>query len=516
VRPDSFIEISNFYTLTVYEKGAEVVRMLHTLLGPERFRAGSDLYFARHDGQAVTCDDFVAAMEDASGLDLTQFKRWYSQAGTPELSVRDEYDGEARRYTLHVRQHLPPTPGQEQKLPQVIPLAMGLLGEAGHLRLQLAGEAPDAESEDNTHRVLLVREAQQSFVFEDVPEQPVPSLLRGFSAPVRLDYPWRRADLCALMSRDADGFVRWDAAQQLMGAVLGDVQAALAAGDTPRLDPLLTEACRSLLADSTLEPAMAAHMLSLPAENTLIELAAHAGGADVDAIVGAREWARRELARQLQPELARMHQACSHSEAYCANGEQIGRRALRNLCLGYLGLEGGAGVELARTQLAAADNLTDRLAALRVLAEEAPADEAGAVLAAFYERWQHENLVVNQWLQLQAQCRRGDAVARVRALMAHPSFELGNPNRVRALIGAFAGGNARHFHRDDGAGYALLADVVCELNRRNPQIASRLVTPLSKWRQFPLRSALMRAQLERLAALELSRDVYEVVSKSLA
>src|SRR6056297_2079517 len=284
VRPDSFIEITNFYTLTVYEKGAAVVRMIHTLLGPARFRAGSDLYFERHDGQAVTCDDFVAAMEDSSGIDLTQFRRWYSQAGTPELAMRGEYDADARTFALHVAQSCPATPGQPDKLPLVIPLAMGLLGDAGNLRLQLQGEPAGSETADNTHRVLVVDAAEQSFLFTDVPEKPVPSLLRGFSAPVRVHYDFSREDLRDLMMRDGDGFARWDAGQQLMVQALDELQAQQREGRALALDPLLEAAVAGLLRDEQLEPAVAAAMLALPGENYLAELASHGGGADAAGI----------------------------------------------------------------------------------------------------------------------------------------------------------------------------------------------------------------------------------------
>ncbi|KGE05151.1 aminopeptidase N [Pseudohaliea rubra] len=516
VRPDSYIEINNFYTLTVYEKGAEVVRMLHTLLGEEGFRAGSDLYFERHDGQAVTCDDFIAAMADANDTDLGTFKRWYGQAGTPELTVEDAWDKDSGAYTLTVRQQTPATPGQPGKAPLVIPLALGLLGDAGNLRLTLEGETPDGEQADNTHRVLVLEEPEQSFTFTGLPERPVPALLRGFSAPVRLSYPYRREQLRTLMTRDDDGFVRWDAGQQLMVAALGDVQAARAAGTTPALDPLLAEACAALLDPATPDPAVAAAMLALPGESTLVELAAHAGGADIDAIHDAREWLRAALGEALEDVLVRCVRRHPPAAAYAPVGEQIGPRSLRNTCLGYLATRGDTGLVLARAQLAEADNLTDRLAALRVLAQAGDATERETALEGFYAAWQHEALVVNHWLQLQATLDLPDAVERVTALMEHPAFDLGNPNKVRSLVGAFAGANLVHFHRADGAGYGLLGGVVEALNARNPQIAARLLTPLTKWRTVPVRVEAMRAELSRLAALPaLSPDVYEVVSKSL-
>ena len=512
VRPASFIEISNFYTLTVYEKGAEVVRMLHTLLGEARFRAGCDLYFERHDGQAVTCDDFVAAMEDAAGVDLTQFRRWYAQAGTPELSVRDAWDGDAGVYTLRVSQHTPATPGQEHKDPLVIPLAMGLLGDAGNLRLQLEGEAPQLESGDNTHRVLIVDSAEQEYRFTGLPERPIPSLLRGFSAPVRIDYPWSREALFALASRDDDGFVRWDAMQQLMIAALDDLQRAPATA----LDPLLRDAVGAIIADPR-DPAIAADMLRLPSETLLAELAGHAGGIDPQAIHTAREGLRRQLAAAFAAPWQALFEAQRVREPYAPSGEQIGRRALAGVALDYAATAGGAGIAAAEALYGDSDNLTERLVALRCLLREADESVADAALADFYRRFRHETLAMNHWLQLQAESSRGDAVARVRGLMAHEAYDRRNPNKIRAVVGTFANANAVSFHRADGAGYALLGEVVEELNERNPQIAARLLTPLTRWRRYPAGSAAMRSELERLAALpSLSRDVYEVVSKSLA
>ncbi len=515
VRPESYIEINNFYTLTVYEKGAEVVRMIHTLLGAEWFRAGSDLYFRRHDGQAVTCEDFVKAMEDASGADLGQFRRWYSQAGTPVLRVFDEYDEEARTYTLHVSQSCPPTPGQASKQPFVIPLAMGLLGDAGNLRLQLAGEEPDPETEDNTHLVLVVDKEEQSFVFEGVPEHPVPSLLRGFSAPVKLDYPYSRGQLCELMSRDDDGFVRWDSAQSLARRIIEEVQGQLARGDEPQVDPLLAQACGALLGDTSLEPAMLAEMLTLPSENYLAEQAKE-GEADVELISRARTAVKAALGEACRALFLQRYEALAAQGPYDVSGEQIGNRALRNLCLDYLACANSDYLGLARDQFGAADNITDRLAALRALVFYGGEKDWSKPLQRFYEDWKDETLAINQWFTVQALMPGDGAVERVRELMGHADFDLRNPNKVRALVGAFAGQNPLQFHRADGAGYRLLGEVVEQLNDSNPQMAARLLAPLTRWRRYRGRAELMRAELERLAALpQLSPDVYELVSKSL-
>jgi aminopeptidase N len=511
VRPASFIEISNFYTLTVYEKGAEVVRMLHTLLGETAFRLGSDLYFKRHDGQAVTCDDFVAAMEDASGTDLTQFRRWYSQAGTPQLTVSDSYDEANCSYTLSVRQHTPPTPDGVQKEPVPVPLALGLLGEAGNLRLQLAGEGVAGESADNTHRVLLLDQREQSFQFVGIHERPVPSLLRGFSAPVRVSYPYRREDLLALASRDDDGFVRWDALQLLMVAVLGDLQAG---GES--VDELLLGAVKALIDEEGGDPAVRAEMLRLPSERYLAELASHHGGVHALEIHAARETLRHHIAENFAGDWLRLYEQMRVRDTYAASGEQIARRALCNIALDYLASATEGGGQRAIAHYEDADNLTNRLVALRAVQREVAGDAAEHLLDDFYRRFSHETLAVNHWLQIQAENTRGDAVQRVHKLMEHAAYDDRNPNKIRAVIGTFSNLNAPGFHREDGAGYRLLADVIEQLNERNPQIASRLLTPLTRWRNYPGGGDAMRAQLERLAELpSLSRDVYEVVSKSL-
>ena len=516
VRPDSFIEISNFYTATVYEKGAEVVRMIHTLLGAEAFRRGSDLYFERHDGQAVTCEDFVVAMEEAGGFDLTQFRRWYSQSGTPVLSITDQYDEAAQCYTLHVTQSCPDTPGQTDKKPFFIPLAMGLLGDAGNLPLYLSDIEADAETSDNTHCVLSIDKSQQSFVFERVGERPVPSLLRSFSAPVRLEYNFSRPDLYALMSRDGDGFVRWDSAQKLALGVITDVETQISDTQPIMVDPLLTQACGNLLRDSSLDPAMVAEMLMLPGENYLAELASAGGAADVDSIHSARNTVHRAIGISQLVLFKERYESLGNDADYVPSATQIAARSLRNICLDYLADADSDLLHLAQTQFTHANNMTDRLAALKVIAFRGSSEQADEVLDAFYQQWRSETLVVNQWFQVQASMPTGDGLARVERLMEHPDFDLKNPNKVRALVAQFANNNPVNFHRSDGEGYRLLTDVVIELNTVNPQIASRLLNPLTKWRNYKGRQDLMRAQLERLAAQpSLSTDVFEVVSKTL-
>lgn len=516
VRPDSFIEISNFYTLTVYEKGSEVVRMIHTLLGAEGFRKGTDLYFERHDGQAVTCDDFVKAMEDANGVDLTQFKRWYSQAGTPRLVVEDAYDAAARTYSLTFRQSCPATPGQTEKLPFVIPVELGLLDAAGNdLPLRLAGEA----KAEGGNRVIAVTEAEQTFTFVDVAEKPLPSLLRGFSAPVKLSFPYSRDQLMFLMQHDSDGFNRWDAGQQLSVQVLQELIGQHQRGEQLALDSRLLDAFRTLLEDQSLDQAMVAEMLSLPSEAYLTEISEVA---DVDAIHAAREFARRSISDALFPQLLARYQAnraLSRETPYVASAGHFARRTLQNIALSYLMLSGKAEVlQACLEQFEACDNMTERLTALSVLVNSSFEDEKAKALASFADYFKDNPLVMDQWFSVQAGCTLPGGLERVQALMAHPAFTLKNPNKVRALIGAFANQNLVNFHRADGAGYRFLADHVITLNALNPQIASRQLAPLTRWRKYDAaRQALMRAELERiLASGELSSDVFEVVSKSLA
>ncbi|PAV49572.1 aminopeptidase N [Pseudomonas sp. HAR-UPW-AIA-41] len=516
VRPESFIEISNFYTLTVYEKGSEVVRMLRTLLGAKGFRQGSDLYFDRHDGQAVTCDDFIKAMEDANGVDLTQFKRWYSQAGTPRLEVSESYDPAANTYRLAFRQSCPATPGQGKKEPFVIPVELALLNDQGReLPLQLVGE----DAPVGIVRVLQITESEQAFTFLNLADKPLPSLLRGFSAPVKLHFPYSRDQLMFLMQHDSDGFNRWEAGQQLAVQVLQDLVGQHQRGEPLVLDVRLVEALRSVLDNEALDPAMVAEMLALPSEAYLTEISEVA---DVEAIHAAREFARLQLAMALKPQLLQRYQqarAASRAEPYAATAGQIARRGLQNIALSYLMILGDAEVLAAcEEQFAAADNMTERLHAMAVLVNSSHEAEKSRALAQFAEQFKDDPLVMDQWFSVQAGCSLPGGLERVQALMAHPAFSLKNPNKVRSLIGAFANQNAVNFHRADGAGYRFLADQVIILNALNPQIASRLLTPLTRWRKYaPARQAQMREQLQRIMAEPaLSPDVYEVVSKSLA
>lgn len=513
VQPASFMEISNFYTLTVYEKGAEVVRMIHTLLGEEIFRAGSDLYFVRHDGQAVTIEAFVAAMSDASGRDFDQFMHWYRQAGTPRVDVHGEYDENNHRYILNIKQTCPATPEASNKKPFVIPLRMGLVGEDGDLPLYLDGHVAGA-----SEVILEINERAQSFVFEKLPERPIPSLLRHYSAPVKLNFAYSRDDLMHLLRRDSDGFNRWEAFNQLALGVLEELIDSWLQQRELRVDGRLLEASRHVLTDGDADPAIVALMLSLPSEAYLSE---QADIIEVAAIHGAREHVRSVLANALYTEFGEAYRRNIIASPYQANGTQIAQRSLKNMALSYLvKTERAEAIELAARQYDTADNMTDASAALNALVNSAVATAEGYTAKAldnFYQRWRHEPLAINLWLQVQAWCSLPAGLARVRALLVHPAFDIKNPNKVRSVIGAFSGGNSVNFHREDGEGYQFLADCVLELNAINPQMASRLLTPFTRWRKYPqVLAHRMKEQLQRLhSEPTLSKDVYEVVVKSL-
>ena len=510
VRPDSFIEISNFYTLTIYEKGAEVVRMIHNIVGKDGFRKGSDLYFDRHDGQAVTCDDFIKAMEDASGVDLTQFKRWYSQAGTPVLDVTDDYDEENRQYRLTIKQSCPSTPGQAEKKPFHIPVAIGLLnGEGEGIELNAKGES---------NLVLHLREAEQTFVFGDIEERPLPSLLRGFSAPVRLNYDYSRDDLIFLMSHDEDGFNRWDSSQRLATDIILELVLDQQTGKALVLDRRLVDAYQLLLADTSLDKAMVAEMLNLPSESYLAE---QMEMIDPDAIHKAREFVKQSLSEALSEQLLTIYQTLSVEKAYKPEAGDIAERSLKNTCLAYLcEQDNEQSVALARQQFAAATNMTDSMAALNSLVRSVSDDSithAQTALAEFARRWLDDADVMNMWFSTQATCPRTGTLQRINELMAHPGFDYRNPNKLRSVIGAFCGRNLVQFHDISGSGYEFLADQIITLDKQNPQVASRLLTPLTRWKRYdPVRRDLMKKALEKIQQNDLSRDVFEVITKTLA
>ena len=512
VRPVRYIQVFNFYTSTVYSKGAEVVRMLSNLLGREMFRRGCDLYFSRHDGQAVTCDDFVQTMEDVSSIDLSQFKRWYSQAGTPELTVRGDYDAAQRRYTLHVAQHTPPTPNQDEKLPQHIPFAVGLLDAQGNdMPLRLQGEERDAP----TTRVLPFRETEQSFVFENVGEAPVPSLLRGFSAPVKVRYARSEEELAFLLAHDSDDFNRWDAGQQLALAVLLRQIEALQKGAEAPAPALLTAALARALENPALDPAMLARILRLP---SLDYIAEHCAVIDVDAVYESHEFTRRYLARALYERLLQTYEQSAVRGPYRFDRYDAARRALRNTCLGYL-CETEAAEDLHRCyrQFQSAGNMSEVFPALAMLCKyDVP--ERQHALDAFYAEWRDDAQVVLKWLGIQAASFLPGALARVRELMRHPAYDTGNPNHVGAVIGGFSWEMSPRFHAADGSGYAFLAEQVLAQDKINPKTAAHLARALIRHKRYaPARGESMRGALQRISAQgQLSKDVYEVVARGLA
>ncbi len=511
IRPESYIEMNNFYTTTVYEKGAEVIGMLRTLLGVAGFRKGMDLYFERHDGQAVTCDDFVAAMADANDRELAQFRRWYSQIGTPIVRARGEHDPAAQRFTLTLEQA--PPHGQGSALPLHIPVAVGLLAQdGGSLALRLEGEA---EAGGET-RVLELREPSQSFVFTGVNAAPVVSLLRGFSAPVELEISRSDDELALLMASDPDPFCRWDAGQELGRRVLLRLADDFTAGRPLALDPRLVEACGRTLADGRLDGSLKAMALTLPNERILGQ---HQEVVAVEALHAARQFAARALAQALREPLLRVYQAGVPAHVPGESGRaQVDARRLRNLALAYLVTLGEPEmVALAQQQFASADNMTDSQEALAALIDHG-GETRDAALASFHARWAGDPLVLDKWFMLQSVSCHPDTLERVLALAVHPDFNLLNPNRARSLLVSFGARNQRHFHDISGRGYALLADQVCALDPHNPHVAARLVAAFNPWRRFDaVRQEAMRAQLERIAGQPgLSRSVQEIVGRALA
>ena len=506
IRPEQVIEMNNFYTLTVYEKGSEVIRMMHTLLGEENFQKGMQLYFDRHDGSAATCDDFVQAMEDASNVDLSQFRRWYSQSGTPVLTVRDDYNPEMEQYTLHVTQHTPATADQKEKLPLHIPLDIELYdGEGKVIPLQHNGYP--------VHNVLNITEEFQTFIFDNVYFQPVPSLLREFSAPVKLDYKWSDAQLTFLMRHARNDFSRWDAAQSLLATYIRLNVARHQQGQPLSLPLHVADAFRAVLLDTHADPALTALILSLPSENETAELFEVI---DPQAITVVREALQRTLAKELADEFFAVYNANQQSE-YQIEHAAIGQRTLKNVCLNYLAFsEVALADKLVQAQYQQATNMTDSLAALSAaVSAQLPCREA--LLAAYDERWHHDGLVMDKWFMLQATSPAADVLTKVRALLQHRSFTMGNPNRIRALIGAFASGNPSAFHNKDGSGYQFLTEMLTDLNTRNPQVAARMIEPLIRLKRYDAdRQALMRKALEQLKGLDkLSGDLYEKIAKAL-
>ncbi|MFM0736626.1 aminopeptidase N [Paraburkholderia xenovorans] len=524
VRPESYVEINNFYTMTVYEKGSEVVRMYQTLFGRDGFRKGMDLYFKRHDGQAVTCDDFRHALADANGRDLAQFERWYSQAGTPRVSVRTQYDAAQRRYSVTLTQgygEAAPSARDTQKGPLLIPFAIGLIGSDGtDLPLQLEGEA---QASDATTRVLEFTQTEQTFTFVDVAQEPLPSLLRNFSAPVIVEYDYSAQQLAFLLAHDSDPFNRWEAGQRLATRELLTLAGRAATGVPLQLDDSVVDAFARVLTDETLSPAFRELALMLPSEAYLAEQMAESNPAAVHA---ARQFVRKRLANALKNEWLAVYDKHRTPGEYEATPEASGHRALKNLALSYLAeLDDPAEtVRVASAQYDAANNMTDRSAALSALLNASAANggsaEAQRALDDFYQRFEKEPLVIDKWFALQA-TQRGSAkrpvIDVVRKLLAHPAFNLKNPNRARSLIFSFCAANPAQFHAEDGSGYAFWAEQVIALDAINPQVAARLARSLELWRRFtPTLRDGMRAALEKVASQVKSRDVREIVEKALA
>ncbi|MEA2978472.1 MAG: aminopeptidase [Alphaproteobacteria bacterium] len=511
VRPELYREINNFYTSTVYEKGAEVVRMIHTLIGPELFRKGMDLYFDRHDGHAATVEQFVRCFADVSRRDLEQFMRWYSQAGTPEVIASGHYDAAAQTYQLDVAQVIPPTPGQSTKEPMVIPLVTGLIARDGRdLPLTLADGKPVERG------VLVLDKAAQSFVFTGVTERPVLSANRNFSAPIRLTANLGADDLRLMAARDSDPFNRWQAVQTLASALLVGNVARLRAGHDPEVDEGLLDALATILADTSLEPAFVAEALTPPSEADIAREIAR--DVDPDAIFRARAALRTLIGLHLNAALTSRYEGLADSGPYSPDAVSAGRRLLKNVCLDLLAATQEAhAIRLAAKQYQTADNMTDRMAALGTLSlHDVP--EREAAFDDFYRRYRDDPLIIDKWFALQAMTPDPGTLDRVRALTGHPAFSMANPNRVRSLIGSFAQGNPTQFNRPDGAGYEFVADKILALDPDNPQVASRMTTAFKSWRVLESgRRGGAQAALQRIAdAPKLSRDVSDIVQRALA
>jgi aminopeptidase N len=512
IRPASFIEISNFYTLTIYEKGCEVVRMILNLLGSDNFRKGSDLYFDRHDGQAVTTEDFVKAMEDASDQDLTQFRNWYSQAGTPEVEASDSFDESTGEYSLTLVQTCRKTPETNEKKPYHIPVEIGLLlsnGQDAHLDCISRGEF------DASRSVIGLKAFSETFVFKGFKEKPIPSLLRSFSAPVKLSYSYTRDELLFLMAHDSDGFNRWDAGQTLATDIILQLAKDYETGKAFHLDERLITVYKGLLTDKSLDDAIITKMLMLPSLAFLME---QQDKADIHLLHAAHKFVKTTLAEQLHIQFNDCYVNCLDNGPYKPNFDAMAKRGLKNLCLQYMLISGQDGYLVsAIKQFKSADNMTDQSGALSAVVNSSYQQEALGCLAAFYEQWKNDPLVVNLWFSLQAGSDEINGLQAIEALLEHEAFDFKNPNKIRSVVGVFAGQNLRHFHQKDGKGYDWLADQVIKLDKANPQIASRLLGPLTKWSRIDVKNGqLMQEALKKIGNSDnLSKDVYEVVNKSL-
>lgn len=500
VRPDAYVEINNFYTSTVYNKGAEVIRMQHTLLGADGFRQGMDLYFDRHDGQAVTTDDFVQAMMDANDFDMTQFKRWYQQSGTPVVRLKDEYDADNKTLHLHFEQWCPDTPGQKDKKPFHIPFAIGLLGSQGDDLIDT--------------QVLSLTEAKQTITLTEIEEKPVLSLLRDFSAPIKLEYDYQSDDLFFLLAHDSNGFSRWEASQTIAIRFILDLIEDYHHDKPLQISDELINAYRSMLNDAATDNALKAKILTLPAFNTLAE---KMPVIDVAAIHTVKKFVKRQLAEHLYADLLAQFKSLQDFSEFKKSGADIAARSLKNVCLDLLMmLDNEDAATLCLAQFKQGTNMTDVISAMACFSHH-DSSERQQVLTEFYNKWKDDSLVIDKWFSIQAKADLPDTLEQVKSLMQHTAFEMKNPNRLRALVGAFAAANPAHFHSDNGEGYAFLADQVLAVDDFNPQVASRLAVPFTRWRKYDdKRKQFMRMQLERIMNKKsISKDVHEIVSKSL-
>ncbi|EHK0751585.1 aminopeptidase N [Vibrio parahaemolyticus] len=504
IRPDKVIEMNNFYTLTVYEKGSEVIRMYHTLLGEEGFQKGMKLYFERHDGTAATCEDFVSAMEDATGVDLKQFRLWYSQSGTPTLRVNSEYNAEAKTYALTVEQFTEATQDQAEKQALHIPFDIELYDSKGQIiPLTINGES--------VHSVLDIKQDKQTFVFENVADQPVPSLLREFSAPVKLEYDYSDAELIFLMKHATNDFARWDASQMLLAKYIRQNVTNVQTGSEVQLSEDLIDAFRGVLLDENLEPAFIAQVFSLPLIN---EITGWYKQIDVDAVDTVLNSITVSLSAALEDELSATYHTLKQAE-YTIDHAAIGKRALRNQCLQFLA-HTDKGNTLVKAQYEAANNMTDTIAAMSA-ANSAQLECREELMADYSDKWKHDGLVMDKWFALQGSNPAEDALEKVKATMNHEAFSLKNPNRTRSLIGSFLAANPVRFHDKSGSGYQFAGEILRQLNDSNPQVASRMIDPLLKFRKYDeARQAMIRAELEKLKAMDnLAKDLFEKVTKAL-
>lgn len=511
IRPDKYIEISNFYTVTVYNKGAEVVRMLHNLVGGEGFRKGTDCYFSRHDGQAVTTEDFVKALEDTNNRDFSQFQNWYNQSGTPLLNFKDDYNEQLQTYTLTITQSSGELESQKNNKPFHVPVEIGLLGSDG-CEMQL--DISNSHIGNVTSAVLEITEPEQTFVFNNIMEKPLPSILRGFSAPVKIHYEYTNEQLAFLMAHDSDEFNRWDASQQLGIKLVLSLIEALKTNSELIVDGFIVNAYKSVLENKELDMALATQLLTLPSENYIAD---QCDVVDVDAIYSVRKFVRRQLAEQLEAEFESCyHRNVTHDD-YAFNSDAMAQRSLKNLCLSYLAeLETEKHLQHCYQQFQTANNMTDQLSALNILANH-ECEYRQVALDAFYEQWKADNQVVEKWFAIQSGADLPDSLLKVKKLMQHPAFSMSNPNKIRAVIGSFCASNAVSFHAKNGEGYKFLTDQVLTLDKTNPQIAARLLQIMIRWQRYDKsRQALMKQQFERiLDTSPLSKDVFEIASRAI-